>query len=78
VNASEWTCLWYVRLNGYFTMPNFIAHGRPTARTDVDVLAVRLEHSHEATFQDDRARSRFLAEARMLSLQKRNRAVSRL
>jgi hypothetical protein len=35
-------------------MPNFIVHGRPAARTDVDVLAVRLEYSQEACFQDDK------------------------
>jgi hypothetical protein len=56
MNAQELTCLWYLRLNGYFCMPNFIAHGRPSAKTDVDVLAVRLEHSCEATFADDRER----------------------
>ena len=54
MNASEWTCVWYLRLNGYFTMPNFIAHGRPAAKTDVDVLAIRLGHSFEANFQDDK------------------------
>ena len=35
-------------------MPNFIVHGRPAARTDVDVLAVRLEYSQEVGFQDDK------------------------
>jgi hypothetical protein len=39
-------------------MPNFIVHGRPGARTDVDVLAVRLEHSQEAGFQDDKGQLR--------------------
>lgn len=53
MNASEMTCVWYLRLNGYFTMPNFIAHDRRTAKTDVDVLAVRFRDSYEARFADD-------------------------
>jgi hypothetical protein len=77
MNASEWTCLWYLRLNGYFTMPNFIAHGRPTAKTDVDVLAVRLEHSREAGFQDDKNRLQIPTQALMWFLPKRSRVASR-
>jgi len=53
MNASEWTCSWYLRLNGYFVAPNFIVHGRPSARTDVDVLAVRFPYSEESNFKDD-------------------------
>ena len=49
MNGSEWLCLWYLRLNGYFTLPNFIAHG---GLTEVDVLAVRFPYSSEG-FQDD-------------------------
>ena len=41
---------------GYFTMPNFIAHGRRGAKTDVDVLAVRFRYSCEARFADDNER----------------------
>ncbi len=55
MNSQEWTCLWYLRLNGYFTIPNFVAHGRPGALTDVDVLAVRLPYSSESRFIDDPA-----------------------
>jgi hypothetical protein len=53
MNGGEWLCLWYLRLNGYFTIPNFIVHGRPAALTDVDVLAVRLPYSSESRFIDD-------------------------
>src|SRR5712692_8838890 len=54
MNTLEQTALWYLRLNGYFTMPNFIAHGDGGPRTDVDVLGVRLPHSRE--YPDDTAR----------------------
>lgn len=48
---------WYLRLNGYFTMPNFIAHGRAGARTDVDVLGVRFPYSAE--YPDDEVHLHF-------------------
>lgn len=51
MNSREWLCLWYLRLNGYFTMPNFIAHGRNGPLTEVDVLGIRFPHSRE--FLDD-------------------------
>jgi hypothetical protein len=53
MNGHEWLTLWYLRLNGYFTTPNFIAHGRPGPLTEVDVLGVRFPHSAE--FKDDPA-----------------------
>ena len=53
MNSQEWTCLWYLRLNGYFTIPNFIVHGRPAALTDIDVLAVRFPYSSESLLLDD-------------------------
>lgn len=52
MNACEHLGLWYLRLNGYFTMPNFVVHGsRGSARTDVDVLGVRFPYSRE--YPDD-------------------------
>jgi hypothetical protein len=54
VNTLEQLGLWYLRLNGYFTMPNFIAHCHDGARTDVDVLGVRFPDSSE--YPDDAAR----------------------
>ncbi len=51
MNSWEWTCLWYLRLNGYFTIPNFYAHGRPGPLTEVDVLGVRFQYSSE--LEDD-------------------------
>src|SRR5882672_531543 len=47
MNGPEWLSLWYLRLNGYFTLPNFIAHGRSGPLTEVDVLGARFPHSTE-------------------------------
>jgi hypothetical protein len=40
---------WYLRLNGFLTIPNFILHpSRPgSARTDVDVAGIRFSHRKE-------------------------------
>ncbi len=54
MDALEQLALWYLRLNGYFVTPNFIAHGDGGPRTDVDVLAVRFPHSRE--YPDDAKR----------------------
>ena len=45
----EVLALWYLRLNGFFTIPSYIVHpaGRGGARTDVDVAGVRLPHRRE-------------------------------
>lgn len=51
MNGHEWLALWYLRLNGYFTLPNFMAHRRGGALTEVDVLGVRFPYSQE--FEDD-------------------------
>ena len=56
----EQLALWYLRLNGYFTMPNFIAHGHRSSRTDVDVLGVRLPYSKE--YPDDMKRLRIASD----------------
>ncbi len=60
MNTLEQIALWYLRLNGYFTMPNFIAHARAGAQTDVDILGVRFPHSRE--YPDDEAVLRFPAD----------------
>lgn len=49
----------YLRLNGYFTVPNFIVHagddptrisaGQVGNYTETDILGVRLPHSREIT-----------------------------
>jgi hypothetical protein len=46
---SEHLAVWYLRLNGIFTIPNFILHpDRPgSARTDADVAGVRFPHRRE-------------------------------
>ena len=54
MNLLEQLALWYLRLNGYFVTPNFIAHGDGGPRTDVDVLAVRFPQSRE--YPDDTQR----------------------
>jgi len=54
MDALEQIALWYLRLNGYFVTPNFIAHGDGGPRTDVDLLAVRFPHSRE--YPDDTQR----------------------
>jgi hypothetical protein len=53
MNTLEQVAVWYLRLNGYFTMPNYIAHAQDGAQTDVDVLGVRFPHSRE--YPDDEA-----------------------
>jgi hypothetical protein len=53
---SEQLAYWYLRLNGFLTIPNFIVHpdrGR-NQETDVDVLAVRFPYRAElGRMQDD-------------------------
>lgn len=53
---AEQLAYWYLRLNGFLTIPNFIVHpeeGR-NQETDVDVLAVRFPFRAELrTMQDD-------------------------
>src|SRR5438876_10790541 len=41
--TSESLAVWYFRLNGVFTIPNFVLHPRRqgSARTDIDVAGVR-------------------------------------
>ena len=42
---------WYFRLNGFFTIPNFILHPsrRGPQRTDADIVGVRFPHRSEFT-----------------------------
>jgi hypothetical protein len=53
VNKFEQLALWYLRLNGYLTVPNFVLHPNTpnSERTDADVLAVRFPHSTEVAGQ---------------------------
>lgn len=41
--------LWFLRLNGFFTLNNFVVHPRTGTdqRTDIDVLGVRFPHRRE-------------------------------
>lgn len=46
---SEKLAYWYFRINGCFTITNFVIHpsqGR-NQRTDVDIFAIRLPHRQE-------------------------------
>ncbi len=47
--SHELLTLWFLRLNGYFCVPNFIIHPEAPGpqRTDADILAVRFPYSQE-------------------------------
>ncbi len=50
VDKFEQLALWYLRLNGYLTVPNFILHPatrRQSQRGEVDILGVRFPYSRE-------------------------------
>jgi hypothetical protein len=49
MNSSEELAYWYLRLNGFFPLTNFVVHRHREVqhRTDIDVLAVRLPHVFE-------------------------------
>jgi hypothetical protein len=46
---SESLTYWYFRLNGFFTIPNFVVHPDRGSkqRTEVDVFGIRLPNRHE-------------------------------
>ena len=48
-NKFEQLASWYLRLNGYLTVPNFILHPNTpgSERTEADLLAVRFPYSRE-------------------------------
>lgn len=48
MNFGERLTYWYLRLNGFFLLPDFVLHGTVNSGADVDVLAVRLPHVTEA------------------------------
>ena len=50
----EKVAYWYLRLNGFFQIENFIVHpaGRGGQRTDIDLLAVRFPFRAERLFDD--------------------------
>jgi hypothetical protein len=49
VLTSEDVAYWYLRLNGFLTLKNFLVHGdrRGEERTEIDVLGVRFQHRRE-------------------------------
>ena len=56
VNRYELLATWYLRFNGYFTVPDFVVHKDYRTQpggTDADVLAVRFPHSHECQLRFD-------------------------
>lgn len=52
---SEDLAYWYLRLNGFMTIQNFILHDESTAhpRTDADIFGVRFPLRRELEFEDD-------------------------
>lgn len=49
MNWSEELTSWYLRLNGFFPLTNFVVHRQQNVlyRSDIDVLAVRPPHVFE-------------------------------
>lgn len=47
--------LWYLRLNGFLTVPNFVLHPsrRRSQRTDADIVGVRFPHRTESHSDED-------------------------
>jgi hypothetical protein len=47
--SSEQLAYWYLRLNGFLTIPNFVVHPDQggNQETDVDVLGVRFPYREE-------------------------------
>lgn len=47
--AAEALALWYFRLNGFLTIPNYVLHpdGRGSQRTDADLVGVRFRDRQE-------------------------------
>ncbi len=52
---SEDLAIWYLRLNGFFTIKNFVVHPEkgPNQKTDIDALAIRLPHRAEGLNEED-------------------------
>lgn len=47
-NYGEELAYWYLRLNGFFTINNFVLHHNREGRTsDADILAVRFPYVYE-------------------------------
>ena len=49
MNYGEELAYWYLRLNGFFPITNFVVHNptNPGKAPDIDVLAIRLPHVEE-------------------------------
>lgn len=52
---SEDLAIWYLRLNGFFTIKNFVVHPEkgPNQKTDIDALAIRLPYRAEGLTEED-------------------------
>lgn len=52
---AERLAYWYLRLNGFLTIENFILHDEKAdrQRTDIDLVALRFPHRREAWREDD-------------------------
>ena len=49
MNHSEWIAYWYLRLNGFFLVHNFVIHRIPPygRSTEIDLLGIRPPHVYE-------------------------------
>ena len=49
MNFAEEIAYWYLRLNGFLPLTNFVLHGQPGHRrtSDADLIAVRFPHVSE-------------------------------
>lgn len=49
MNYGEEIAYWYLRLNGFFPIPNFVVHRTPQVvhSTEIDIIATRPEHVFE-------------------------------
>jgi len=47
MDACEELAHLYFRLNGFFTVPNYILHGSRSQKGEIDLLAVRFPHKQE-------------------------------
>ncbi|MDV6376422.1 hypothetical protein [Deinococcus arenicola] len=48
MNYAEKLAYWYLRLNGFFPLANFVLHNEGERRgSDSDVLAIRMPHTDE-------------------------------
>jgi hypothetical protein len=55
IMKSEDLAIWYLRLNGFFTIKSFVVHPEkgPNQETEIDALAIRLPYRAEGLTEED-------------------------